>query len=364
MRLDFFLDTMGAGGAERVASILVNRWASNGHSVRLVTLTDPSSDFYPLDERIERVGLNLVGPARNPLHGAKLNVERLRNIRELLHIDRPDVAVSFITRMNVLVLAAARSLRERPRVIVSERSNPEVHNVRRLINVGRKLLYPTADTVVAQTRSVAEWAANRSLNSSVEVLPNPVQDVTRSDGREPGLIVGAGTLERHKGFDLLVQSVARLHASGRQVHAAIYGDGPERDALQRQITSHGLDGFVELRGRYTDVSSSIGRGDIFVLSSRYEGFPNVLIEAMALGLAPVAFRCRFGPDEIITHESDGLLVQAQSLDELTRSISRLVDDPALRRRFGHTAMQSVKRFSIDAVGERWDKIVSIEPRVG
>lgn len=355
MRILFFIDSMGPGGAERVVSLLADRWAANGHDVTVVTLTEPDADFHRVAGAVERASIGYLGPARSPFHGIWLNLRRIQRIRRLLQQRCPNEVVSFASRMNVLVLASAgRALH--PAIVVSERSNPAVHPTPWFVRRLRRRLYPDARAVVAQTAGAAEQISALAPGSRVSVIPNPVTPLAPTADREPGLVVAAGRLERTKGFDVLIRAFASVAASRPGSHLRIYGDGPDRDELTTLIADLDLTDQVELSGKYVDVSLALGRAEVFVLSSRYEGFPNVLLEAMSLGAATVATRCDFGPEEILTDGQDGLLVPVEDSYAMARAICALLDDEERREALARAAVQSVTRFDLDAIGRRWDEL--------
>lgn len=355
MRITFFLDTLGAGGAERVASLLVDRWVTHGHDVEVITLSDPSDDFYELNSNVRRSSIGLLGPARSPLHGILLLVRRTWRIHRLLHRRQPDVVVSFVTRMNVLVLLACIVRPSLP-VHVSERSNPELHPIPAPIARLRRLVYPRAQSVVAQTTAVAEWLERNVPRCSTIVIPNPVDLVPYSGDREPGLIVAAGSLEPRKGFDLLIRAFAGVARRCEGARLRIWGEGADGTSLRLLADNYGLRERIDFAGRYNDVAAAIGPAEVFVLSSRYEGFPNVLVEAMALGVTPVAFRCPHGPGEIIVDGESGLLVPPEDVDRLADAL-RAALDPAINAVLSDGALMSATRFQLETIGRRWDVLL-------
>ena len=141
-----------------------------------------------------------------------------------------------------------------------------------------------------------------------------------------------GRLAPQKGFDLLIDAFSRVAGRHPQWSLQILGEGPDRPALERLIDVKGLAGRVVLAGWEPDPSAVLQQGDLFVLSSRFEGFPNALLEAMACGLPSVSFNCQSGPAEIIRDQIDGILVPPEDVPGLADAIDRALTDEALRRR--------------------------------
>ena len=135
------------------------------------------------------------------------------------------------------------------------------------------------------------------------------------------------------------------------------GQGPERGALEAQIAKLGLSGQARLRGLSAQACSWLHDADIFVLSSRYEGFPNVLGEAMAAGLPVAAVDCDFGPADMVEHARSGLLVSSDDENALAAAIETLIADPQLRAQLGQAARQAMQRFEASRVLRQWDALV-------
>jgi glycosyltransferase involved in cell wall biosynthesis len=166
-----------------------------------------------------------------------------------------------------------------------------------------------------------------------------------------------GRLSPEKGFDLLIRAFAQVAASHPDWSLQILGEGEHRPALEALVHAFQLGDRVRLPGWVDQPESLLQQAALFVLSSRYEGFPNALLEAMASGLTCISFDCDSGPVEIIRHEVDGLLVPAEDTDALARALERLMADEALRVRLALEATTVVARFGYDGVLEQWDRLV-------
>jgi len=364
-RLCLVISTLGAGGAERVLSTLANRWAAEGHSVTLVTLSGAGDDFYRLDDSIERVGLGVTGVSRRPRDAVIQNLRRIRALREAIVTSRPDVVVSFMNTVNVLTLMATTRLGVP--TIVSERIDPRAHPVGRAWSLLRAHVYSRAFAVVAQTRPVAEWMSGTMRLQRCIVIPNPLSPalLTRIDEvgeRAKGapriaMAMAMGRLVEQKGFDLLIEAFASAGPREYGWRLVIIGDGPQRGALEKLAVTTGVRDIVDFVGRADRPEALLAIADMFVLSSRYEGFPNALLEAMALGIACVAFDCRSGPADIIRDGVDGVLAPPENVAALSAAIRALMRDDAARARFGSRALEVRQRFSVDLVGAQWDALI-------
>lgn len=364
MKILFFVSSLNAGGAERVATTLASAWARRGDTVLLaptwLTKHDP---FYALADQVRLVRLAEHMPT-GPL-GRLPGVSKWRVIRALVQREQPDVVVSFLTNVNVNVLIATMGLRVP--VVVSERTHPAYsQSAGRLLRMLRRKLYSQAAAVVMQTQAgVPALKAQVPGVRDVTVIPNPLPDelltrsapascTTQAKGYEA---VAMGRLVPAKQFDVLIDAFATLAAEFPQWRLTIWGDGPQRDALQAQIKTLGLERRVRLAGRTPQPWDALSSADMFVMTSRVEGFPNVLLEAMALGLPCIALDCPSGPAELSRDGRDAVLVPMENATALQDAMHNVMADEALRWTLGMRAQASVRRrYGLPIVLKQWDDV--------
>jgi glycosyltransferase involved in cell wall biosynthesis len=166
-----------------------------------------------------------------------------------------------------------------------------------------------------------------------------------------------GTLRPEKGFDLLIEAFARVAASHPDWSLTILGEGPERLRLEALVSGSGLQERVSMPGRVADPVPYLVAAHAFALSSRREGFPNALLEAMACGLPAVAFDCPSGPAEIIEHGGNGLLVEPGEVSRLAAALDQIMSSPGERARMGESARGIAMRLAPERVLPRWDAVV-------
>lgn len=365
MNILFFVSSMHAGGAERVAATLTRGWAQQGHQVTLVpTFTGKGKLFYPLDPAVELVWLadRLGQAARTPL----APLVKLKAMRALARTQRPDVIVSFLTNVNVMTLMATTGLNVP--VIVCERTNPALSTsatpaLRRL----RRWLYPRADMVTVQAEASLE--PMRQLVPGMRrlaVVPNPLPSDLPAPIREDEAghttprrrrLVAMGRFVASKRFTGLVSLFGRLANRFPDWDLAIWGDGPLRRELQERVARDGLQERVLLPGRTSSPWQELMASDLFVLTSEVEGFPNALIEAMALGLPCVSVDCPSGPREITRDGQDAYLVPLNDEAALEQALVSLMAAPQERQRLGEQGARSVRgRYSLERVLEHWQAL--------
>ncbi|MBU2572081.1 MAG: glycosyltransferase family 4 protein [Gammaproteobacteria bacterium] len=367
-RILFLVSSMQGGGAERVAALLCNQWVQQGHAVTLMpTFSGRGDCLYPLDERVKLDYLaDRVGSTRRSV----LNkIKRLFALRRAMREISPDVVVSFLPPVNVAAILSAAGL-EIP-VIVSERTYPPAMPLGTVMEQARKWLYPHARTVVVQTQQASGWLAATCPSANGMVIPNPVvwplpvgepevmpvQIVAKSRK----LLLAVGRLGEEKEFHHLLSAFKLCAEIRPDWDLVILGEGNERAGLEALRSELGLDGRVHLPGRVGNLADWYERADLYVMSSRFEGFPNTLLEAMAHGLPVVSFDCDSGPRYIIRHDTDGLLVAPESgIKGLAASLSWLMDDKERREAMGQRAVDVRERFSMARVSALWTAVLGLD----
>lgn len=220
--------------------------------------------------------------------------------------------------------------------------------------------YPRLDLLTVLTRASVE-SFGRLLNGSGPRIVQVPNSVPKLNGGPADLdrkvIITAGRLVRQKGYDLLVRACAEVAPAHPDWKLRIFGSGRDHKKLTRLIAKHGLEGWVELCGSTTDLGSQMAEASVFVLSSRYEGMPMVILEAMSKGLPVVAFDCPTGPAELISHGDDGLLVPAKDVAGLAAALRKVIEDDGLRRRLGEQARRSAQAYELPEIGARWEELI-------
>lgn len=360
MRIALVISELGAGGAQRVISLLAGALASRGHEVWLITLAARDDDFFVVDPRVQRVALGLTADSGTVVQALRANVQRWRALRGAISRVAPHVVLSFVTRMNVLAILACVGLP--PRVVVSERIDPTRHSEGQLWDALRGLTYRHADAVVVQTEGIARWFRSRlRRHARVIVIPNPVMPAieTKLAALPPQpFILGAGRLVHQKGFDLLIRAFGLIAAGTPQLRLVIAGNGPEEPQLRQLVADLGLASRVLFLGAVENLPAVMRSAEAFVLSSRYEGFPNVLLEALASGLPIVSTDCPSGPREILHDGEFGLLVPCEDPQALADALRGVATDAGLRQRLSQAGSIATAAYEMNRVTTSWEAVLS------
>ncbi len=354
MRILFVIPSLGPGGAERVASLLVNEWVRDGHEVTLVTFEMPGAEpFFALDQRVNVRVLAADSSKRGIAARLGANVARVTRFRLLVKELHPDAVVAFMTEANVVALAAAKGLGIP--VVVSERNQPDRPGLARVHRLARRLTYPAASAIVVQTEAIASWVKQR-FAVPVQVIPNPVRVETERAAPQTETsptIVSMGRLTHQKGFDVLLRSFAAIAPKHPDWQLVIYGEGPARDALQRLAAASGYQDRISFPGLTKDSAAVLRQASLFVLPSRFEGYPNVLIEALAAGLPVIATSCPGGSSEILGEGKYGLLVTPDDPSALSEALDTMMSSADLRASYASRGRDAVASLEIGKVSRRW-----------
>lgn len=356
-RVALLMPNFEAGGAERVMIRLAGGLAERGYRVDLIVLSERGAYRDEVDPRVTIVGLNAARAWRG-----------MAALARYLRQNRPAALLSALFHMNFLAVMARRLAGISTRVVISEHNTQEL--VRRAVSrprwwlyrLAQRLTYPLADAAVAVSAGIADDLARAvpALRGRISAIGNPVvtpelleqsrqplaHDWLAPDA--PALVLAAGRLIQAKGFDVLLEAFAQVLARV-PARLAILGEGPERAALQERIAQRGLDSRVLLAGFAKNPYAWMRRARVFVLSSRHEGLPGALIEAMACGCRVVATDCPHGPAEILEHGRWGQLVAVDDAAALAQAIcAALTADQApdvARRALDYSLPQAVQAYA-------------------
>ncbi len=350
--------SLAGGGAERVAIDLCRYLRDEDREVILLTLGGDDPDVHPGPTGVRRERMEIRRVVYSPLRTMWYFFDRIRLMRRKIRALDPDVVVSFMDQVNVWT--ALCLFGTGIPVIVSERLHPACNRISRVWKLARRLVYPLADAVTVQTEDGAEWFKRRTRVKHAVVIPNAArlpQDLAidtggPTAGPSRSLILAMGRLTDQKGFDLLLDAFHRSGLAQTGWHLVILGQGPEHFALEQQAARLQLADAVTFGG-FVSVGPWLSRADIFVLSSRYEGFPNALMEALQMQRACVSFDCLSGPRDLIENNRNGLLVPAEDVAALSEALKRLAADPDLRRRLGAEAVKINEQLAPTLVYGKW-----------
>lgn len=348
MKCLFVASSMNFGGAERVMSILSNAWCDKGCEVKILLTGTAAKSNYALKSQVEL--LSCYSEKKMGIH----HIVIIRAIRSLCRRWKPDVVISFYNDVAALTAVAITGLHIP--LIYSERNDPNQVNQRKVDKVYRKIVEHRADEFVFQTTGAQECYPEKVQKRSAVIL-NPL-DVTGFPTHdftvERKEIVTVGRLEPQKNQKLLINAFSELAKKIPGYTLVIYGEGSLRKELEKFIESKGLKDRIFLPGAKNNIQEYIKDASLFVLSSDYEGIPNALIEAMAIGLPCVSTDCSpGGARELITNGENGVIVECRNSNELATAMASLLTDRESAKKMGTNAKKIYTRVDKDLVCNRW-----------
>ena len=360
MNITLVIFSLAAGGAERVIVLMANFWAEQGWTVNLLTLVSGDAPlFYPLHPKVHHEALGVAGVSSGAMQAIRGNFQRVRKLREAIRRLDSDVVISLMSETNVLTLLATTGMRVP--VLVQEQNDPHRCKIGRQWAVLRRWTYPRATRVVVLTERSLDFFSGRVQRRAV-VIPNPA--ITTVEPRVPfsnnghhRTMIAMGRLVPQKGIDMLLRAFARVAEWHPDWSLKILGEGPLRGELESLAASLGLRDRVQMPGTTTEPHEEMRRADLFVMSSRHEGFPLSLCEALACGLPAISFDCPTGPREIIREGVDGMLVPAEDVAALGEAMGQLMGDTQRREALAARAPEVLERFGLAKVMGIWEAAV-------
>ncbi len=363
-------------------SYLVNHAVSSGYSCTLLTLSDTHGDRYAIDPRVVRIGLNAIAQSDGLWDSIVSNRRRVKLLRKEITESGATAVVSFCDRMNIMTLAALHCSKLKDvRIAICERSDPRQQKLGWAWELLRRLYYRQCSTCVAQTNAIAKYLQPIvGQDKPMFVIPTAIQkeespqsllqdaeqahvNVVTNDDRSSRLkrLLYVGRLSQEKGIDRLLSAWSKIYKNHPQWRLVIAGEGPAKERWQQTVSENfqmaNVESSIDWLGWVSDVPSLMASCNAFVLPSRYEGFPNALVEAMDSGLPCVATDCSPSIVEIIPNEETGLRV-TNDFEGLFSGLSRLLTEDALRTQFREKAKLSVAKFSWSAVSRSWDDVLA------
>lgn len=351
----FYINALSRGGAERVIINLATKFVENGDRVILVTAYIDKHEYIGL-KNIERMVLFPEGRKNGLINNLKRQYSLIHRLRNLLKKEKPDIAISALKESNFRLILTTLGLNTK--TIISICSDPKHEYPKLTHQLLAKSLYLFASGIVFQTEDAKKYFS-KNIQKKSRIIMNQIDSrfFENKFTGESHDIVAVGRLVEAKNFELLIKSYAKI-ASYTSENLYIYGEGSLRERLQHVVDENGLKERVFLPGIIENVAETIRSAKLFVLSSNYEGMPNALLEALALGLPCVATDCPCGgPNMLIEDGVNGLLVPINDEELLAEAIKKILGDEQYARRMGKEAALRASKYNPDIVFEQWSNYV-------
>lgn len=353
MKLLFFITALSGGGAERVLVTLCNSLVERGHDIHIAT-SKRTPFAFNLDNRIHVV--ELFPSDYQELNKAVLYKRLLRNIRTIVKQVNPDIITSFMYQLNTPVILSTLGLKIP--VVASEHTTfDKAHS--RINYLSRFYVNRLATKTILLTQYDYDFLGKRLKNKVV--IPNPISfPIHYNTTIRSKNVLAAGNMDRweSKGFGKLIELWAKVSIENPDWTLEIAGTGSESNFiyLKSLAKEYGVGKSVIFLGFQKDMKKLLQQSSVFILSSKNEGLPMVLLEAMSQGCACISFDCISGPREIITHNESGLLIEDQNWEEMAVSLNKLISDEALRNQFSKSALKEAERFTPTVIVDKWESL--------
>lgn len=341
-----------SGGTERVCSIVANELSSIGYDISILSVVEGTKPFFSLNEEIDVESLFPI--SGRTLYRTPAIIYKLRNYLKKESIDTL-IVVETISVLFTLPAIQGLSIMH----ICWEHLNFKNDLGKTGRRLARQLAARYCDAVVTLTeRDRLYWLEGAKCKAHMISIPNPSpfapQEYFKQDDSKTVLAVGR--LTSIKGFDLLIQSWVKVSDAYPDWNLTIVGEGEDREKLQTLINTENLSKSIKLVGNSNNIEYYYKNSDIFCLSSRFEGFPMVLLEALSFGLPVVSFDCDTGPAEIL-EDTGAVLVPPNNIDLLADALIDLIDNEEQRKNISLKSKEKSKEYQAETIIKQWDKLL-------
>lgn len=318
----FVIPSLSNGGAERVVSVLANGLVNRGHKVSIIIYFDTESQYH-ISKEVDV--FNLSGGDEKK-YSSMSCFKRMPLLRKMIKQINADYIVPFLPHVCIQVGLVTFDLHHR--VIHTIRNNPQLSPKSRIQRMVRDVFVKLSWKTIVQNQQQADYFSSK-YHRKLYILSNPISDSLFKIERKPDegyCIVAAGRLIEQKNFPMLIHAMQVVVGTYPDIKLKIYGEGSLKPSLYELIQTIGLDDNIQLMGRTNDMPEVLSKASLFVLSSDFEGMPNALMEAMAIGVPCVSTDCPTGPRTLIVNGESGLLIKPNDVSEMATAICHMYEN--------------------------------------
>ena len=359
-----------SGGMERILTEKANYLLENyNYDISIITTDQKSKEnFYKLNKKINCINLdiNYIDDLKKSffkrvfgyINKQKKHEEKLKKVINNLNTD---ILISlgcedrnFLYKLKTKNIKVIREYHFNKKYMLQDKKKNFLYVLKGYYRyIKERILINKYDEVIVLTKEdKKQWN-----NKKVKVIPNFINYIPKEvSSCENKKIISVGRLEYQKGYDILIDIWNIVSKKYPDWILEIYGEGPEREKLQNKVNKLGLEKSFLLKGAIKNIQDKYLESSIYVMSSRYEGMPMVLLEAMAYGLPIVSFTCPCGPKDIVKDNEDGFLVEFENIEEMAEKIENLIINEEKRKLFGKNAKKNIQRFSKNEIMEKWNNL--------
>ncbi len=337
-----------AAGTERATINISNELSKRGYQIGIVSLVDEGVPFFPLEDDVKIFYL------KNASNSLVRDFSRRKQLKNLYQRENPDIVIFVGSGRSMLNIPSAKGIKK----VTWEHFNASI-NWHLLHPLSKKLAAKFCDKIITLTEQDAKNYQKKYGAKNTVCIPNPITiDNSEKSPLTEKTVLAIGRFSEQKGFDMLIDSWQKIAKNVENWTLRIIGEGKMKSFLEDKINKYGLQSSVELLPPTNNVIEEYKRASIYVMSSRFEGLPLVLIEAMAMGLPIVSFDCETGPAEVIEHEKTGIIVPFKDTENLSIELLELMNDKEKRAFFSQNAIVRAENFTVEKIMPLWEKMIS------
>ena len=350
MNITFLISSLTGGGAERVTANIANYMVAKGNEITILTMTD-IKETYKIDKRIRIVPLILQKERKNIIYNYYLRYKKLGNY---IQKSKQDCYIVMLPITIILMLLQRNKITAK--VIVSERNDPSKYNI--IEKFFMQILKGRADAWVFQTEEAARWY---QLKKDTYIIPNAINPIfleKRIETAKEKTIVTVGRLTKQKNTALIIKAFVLLSQEFPDYQLFIYGEGELLSKCERLVADNGIADKVRFCGYVSDIENKIAKASLFVLGSNYEGIPNALIEAMALGVPCISTNCPVGgPRSVIKNNVNGMLVECGDIKGMYQAMKKVLSDNNFALMLSKNAISVRESLNPKVIYNKWELII-------
>ena len=356
-KIMFVIGGLAGGGAERVVATIASALAEKDYQVSILTYYKEDNE-YPFSSKINRI--NISNGNREKFNEMSI-IERLMKIRKCIKNVFPDEIICFLPHCYVYIFISTLFTKYNKILSYAVRSNP--NKEKKKIEKLQKVLLIFSKRIIVQNKGQATCFSS-IFENKVVIIPNPMYDelfkIEKNYSEKAENIVSVGRLTLQKNYTLAINSIHKIKNAFPNIKYYIYGNGSEEYNLRELIKSKNLENNVFLMGYEKDRNIIFGDKDIYLMTSKYEGMPIALAEAMCIGIPSISTDCDFGPRDLIINDDMGILLKDFEVDTLVYELTKVIDNYSLYIEKAKCSKKILKkRYSFDKIIQQWENIFSV-----
>lgn len=359
MKFAFLFKALDYGGAQKMLSFVINSVSNLADDI-IIILQDETDIAYamPANSHVVIIG-DKETKKRSIFEKGWYLISQAKKVKAILIDNEIDVVCAFGVYYSLMAVVAAK--KTKTKTLVSERRSPE--NLSRIWRILSSYIYPRCDRVVFQLEGACSFYKKINHNKTA-IIPNPYFNCTnevlrQSDHKKKEIVMAAARLEPEKGFDVGIRAMAEVIKNHPDYKMVIYGDGNFEEMYGSLIDRCNIRSHVEYRGFSRQIDIDISNSEIFLLPSRFEGIPNILMEAMGVGMPCIASDCPpGGPKMLLKNDEYGILVPVDDYITTAQAICKLIEDDTLMELYSQKATKVKERFAVNKIADQWIRCFS------